>query len=108
MTQRKWLAECHAWLGDPTSVQYETSIGWRDAWSEMSPITHPHYLWRIRPATITLNGTELPKQIKFGDSINPCALLINTPDCRLQKTIWFSTREDRDLVYAKLVEVLGS
>jgi hypothetical protein len=109
MTQRKWLAECHAWLDDPTSVQFQNVEGtWfsscRQGWN---PITHPHYLWRIKPKTIMLNGTELPKPVKFSDSINPCALLINTPDCRLQKTLWFNTREDRDAVYSKLMEVLG-
>ena len=107
MTQRKWLAECHAWLGDPTSVQYETSIGWRDAWSEMSPITHPHYLWRIKPKTIMLNGTELPKPLSetvtSHEIVLTCAGL-NSP-CQMFS---FSTREDRDAVYAKLVEVLGA
>ena len=101
MTQRKWLAECHAWLGDPTSVQYETSIGWRDAWSEMSPITHPHYLWRIRPATIMLNGTELPKPVPSYDDTQ---FRLHIGDV----FFYFNTREDRDLVYAKLVEVLVS
>ena len=103
MTQRKWLAECHAWLGDPTSVQYETSIGWRDAWSEMSPITHPHYLWRIRPATITINGTELPKPVSMGSS----CLLLGKDEYTAQRAVYFNTREDCDLVYSKLVEVLG-
>ena len=106
MTQRKWLAECHAWLGDPTSVQYETSIGWRDAWSEMSPITHPHYLWRIKPATIMLNGTELPKPIKDRDLTTQSSQL--SGEGLFQTCFWFNTREDRDLVYAKLVEVLVS
>ena len=104
MTQRKWLAECHAWMGDPTSVQYETSIGWRDAWSEMSPITHPHYLWRIRPATITINGTELPRPVENFDPGQISFTLVG-PE---RNTFWFNTREDRDLVYTKLVEVLGS
>ena len=27
MTQRKWLAECHAWLDDPTSVQFQNVEG---------------------------------------------------------------------------------
>jgi hypothetical protein len=104
MNTRKWLAECHAWMGDPTSVQYETSIGWRDAWSEMSPITHPHYLWRIRPATITINGTELPRPVENFDPGQISFTLVG-PE---RNTFWFNTREDRDLVYTKLVEVLGS
>ena len=104
MTQRKWLAECHAWLGDPTSVQYETSIGWRDAWSEMSPITHPHYLWRIRPTTITINGTELPRPVPYFNGAE-YRVMISCSD-QLEE-FFFNTREDRDLVYAKLVEVLG-
>ena len=105
MTQRKWLAECHAWLGDPTSVQYETSIGWTDAWSEMSPITHPHYLWRIRPTTITINGTELPRPVPYFNGAE-YRVMISCSD--KVEEFYFNTSEDRDAVYSKLVEVLGS
>jgi hypothetical protein len=103
MTQRKWLAECHAWLDDPTSVQFQSVEGtWfsscRQGWN---PITNPHYLWRIHPATITLNGTELPRPV-------PC-----DKGTQFRLTIgdvlfYFNTLEDRDVVYSKLVEVLGS
>ena len=108
MTQRKWLAECHAWLDDPTSVQFQNVEGtWfsscRQGWN---PITHPHYLWRIKPKTIMLNGTELPKPIKDRDLTTQSSQL--SVEGLFQTCFWFNTREDRDLVYAKLVEVLVS
>jgi hypothetical protein len=102
MTTRKWLAECHAWL-DGVTVQYETSLGWVNSMGNMSPITHPHYLWRIRPATIMLNGTELPKPVDSGRQF----ISMGTGE-GVSRYFWFNTREDRDAVYAKLVEVLGS
>ena len=108
MNTRKWLAECHAWL-DGVTVQYETSLGWRDSMGDMSPITHPHYLWRIRPTTITINGVELPKPVPYTNDSNEgfFGTFIGTTDGRA-KTFYFNTSEDRDAVYAKLVEVLGS
>ena len=55
MTQRKWLAECHAWLNDPTSVQfkYQDSTYWEAA-IDRDPVTRPDLTWRIRPATSTI------------------------------------------------------
>ena len=62
---------------------------------------------RIKPATIMLNGTELPKPVSVGASF----LLLDKYEKYehpSQRAVYFNTREDRDAVYAKLVEVLGS
>lgn len=106
MTTRKWLAECHAWLDDPTSVQFQNAEGiWFTSCEQgWSPISHPTLPWRIKPATIMLNGTELPKPV-------PCAnepLHRITIDGGTLSFFYWHTREDRDAVYSKLVEVLGS
>ena len=48
MTQRKWLAECHAWLDDPTSVQYELEgvlDWWTPSASGFNPIRNPEHRW---------------------------------------------------------------
>ena len=61
---------------------------------------------RIKPATIMLNGTELPKPVP---ELTTCwSLSLKGADEDRSKVFWFNTREDRDAVYAKLVEVLGS
>ena len=108
MTQRKWLAECHAWLDDPTSVQARVKDG--DPWSSVadrfSPMDRPEWQWRIKPATIMLNGTELPKPVP--ERTTCWSLSLKGADEDRSKVFWFNTREDRDAVYAKLVEVLGS
>jgi hypothetical protein len=105
MNTRKWLAECHAWLDDPTSVQARVKDG--DPWSSVadrfSPMDRPEWQWRIRPATITINGTELPKPVSMGSS----CLLLGKDEYTAQRAVYFNTREDCDLVYSKLVEVLG-
>lgn len=107
MTQRKWLAECHAWLDDPTSVQFEDGAGgiWQTA-RRLDPITKPHLSWRIKPATITINGTELPRPHK-GAGIGISIYRGSSLDDDYKYFNW-DTREDRDAVYSKLVEVLGS
>ena len=103
MTQRKWLAECHAWLDDPWSVQCQVRTEWHVPQGLNNPIAYPDQNWRIKPATITINGTELPKPV-------PCA---NEPMHRITidggtlSFFYWPTREDRDVVYAKLVEVLS-
>ena len=107
MTQRKWLAECHAWLDDPGSVQFQNVEGtWfsscRQGWN---PITNPDYNWRIKPVTITLNGTELPRPVPYFNGAE-YRVMISCSD-KLEE-FYFNTSEDRDAVYAKLVEVLGS
>ena len=108
MTQRKWLAECHAWLDDPTSVQARVKDG--DPWSSVadrfSPMDRPEWQWRIKPATIMLNGTELPKPVP--ERTTYWSLSLKGADEDRSKVFWFNTREDRDAVYSKLVEVLGS
>jgi hypothetical protein len=106
MTQRKWLDECHAWLDDPGSVQFQNVEGtWfsscRQGWN---PITNPDYNWRIKPVAITINGTELPRPVENFDPGQISFTLVG-PE---RNTFWFNTREDRDAVYNKLVEVLGS
>ena len=105
MNTRKWLAECHAWLDDPTSVQARVKDG--DPWSSVadrfSPMDRPEWQWRIRPATIMLNGTELPKPVDSGRQF----ISMGTGE-GVSRYFWFNTSEDRDKVYAKLVEVLGS
>jgi hypothetical protein len=102
MNTRKWLAECHAWLDDSTSVQARVKDG--DPWSSVadrfSPMDRPEWQWRIKPATITINGTELPKPVPC-DDFTKVRLTIG------DVLFWFNTREDRDAVYAKLVEVLS-
>ena len=108
MTTRKWLAECHAWLDDPTSVQFQNVEGtWfsscRQGWN---PITNPDYNWRIKPATITINDVELPKPHKGHDTLDRLYIRFSTGTN--EDYFWFNIREDRDAVYAKLVEVLGS
>ena len=55
MTQREWLAECHAWLDDPTSVQYKTNEGTWTSIPQANPIDHPHLTWRIKPSTFWFN-----------------------------------------------------
>ena len=59
---------------------------------------------RIRPATIMLDGVELPKPVSMG----PSWLWFGKSEHTAQRAVYFNTREDRDAVYAKLVEVLGS
>ena len=107
MTQRKWLAECHAWLDDPTSVQARVKDG--DPWSSVadrfSPMDRPEWQWRIKPATIMLNGTELPKPVP--ERTTCWSLSLKGADEDRSKVFWFNTREDRDAVYAKLVEILS-
>ena len=109
MSTRKWLAECHAWLDDPTSVQYfHTGM---DKWDnvvkpeEFNPVKNPAYDWRIKPATITINGVELPKPVP--ERTTCWSLSLKGADEDRSKVFWFNTREDRDAVYAKLVEVLS-
>ena len=105
MTQRKWLAECHAWLDDPTSVQFQNAEGiWFTSCEQgWSPISNPTLSWRIKPAAIMLNGTELPKPVSVGAS----CLLLGKYEHTPQRAVYFNTREDRDAVYAKLVEILS-
>ena len=109
MTQRKWLAECHAWLDDPTSVQCQVRTEWHVPQGLNNPIAYPDQNWRIKPKTIMLNGTELPKPVPYTNDSNASffGTFIGTTDGRA-KTFYFNTSEDRDAVYAKLVEVLGS
>ena len=105
MTQRKWLAECHAWLDDPTSVQCQVRTEWQVPQGLNNPIAYPGQNWRIRPATITLNGTELPRPVPYFNGAE-YRVMISCSD-QLEE-FFFNTREDRDAVYAELVEVLGS
>ena len=64
---------------------------------------------RVKPATIMLNGTELPKPMQWDNVVDrQFPLTINSHGMALDKAFWFNTREDRDAVYSKLVEVLGS
>jgi hypothetical protein len=106
MTQRKWLAECHAWLDDPGSVQCQVRTEWHVPQGLNNPIAYPDQNWRIKPKTIMINGTELPKPIKDRDLTTQSSQL--SVEGLFQTCFWFNTREDRDLVYAKLVEVLVS
>ena len=107
MNTRKWLAECHAWLDDPTSVQARVKDG--DPWSSVadrfSPMDRPEWQWRIRPATITINGTVLPRPVPYFNGAE-YRVMISCSD-KLEE-FYFNTSEDRDAVYSKLVEVLGS
>ena len=109
MTTRKWLAECHAWLDDPTSVQFQNAEGiWFTSCEQgWSPISNPTLPWRIKPATITINGTELPKPMDAAGITQTSNRIRLITDDR-QENFWWPTRDDRDAVYAKLVEVLGS
>ena len=99
---------CHAWIDDPTSVQYLGGSGkWFAGDANTSPLAQPEEEWRIRPATITINGTELPKPV---DGVSNYEVFIRSgdyPGCT-EMMYCFNTREDRDAVYSKLVEVLGS
>jgi hypothetical protein len=104
MTQRKWLAECHAWLDDPTSVQCQVRTEWQVPQGLNNPIAYPGQNWRIKPVAITINGTELPRPVENFDPGQISFTLVG-PE---RNTFWFNTREDRDAVYNKLVEVLGS
>ena len=77
-------------------------IGWQQALEVISEGQTIEL--RVKPATIMLNGTELPKPV-------PCAnepLHRITIDGGALSFFYWHTREDRDAVYAKLVEVLGS
>ena len=105
MNTRKWLAECHAWLDAPGSVEYQSDHTiWYSADAHNNPVDNPELLWRIKPATITINGTELPKPVSMG----PSWLWFGKSEHTAQRAVYFNTREDRDLVYAELMEVLGS
>ena len=108
MNTRKWLAECHAWLDDPTSVQWEEQVAigtWHLGSSGFGPVNNSTYNWRIKPKTITINGTELPKPVP---ELTTCwSLSLKGADEDRSKVFWFNTREDRDAVYAKLVEILS-
>ena len=65
MTQRKWLAECHAWLDDPGSVQFQNENGnWITPSSGLCPLYDGRMNWRIKPATVMVNGAECPKAIE--------------------------------------------
>jgi hypothetical protein len=102
MNTRKWLAECHAWLDDPGSVQCQVRTEWHVPKGLNNPIAYPDQNWRIRPATIMLNGTELPKPVDSGRQF----ISMGTGE-GVSRYFWFNTREDRDLVYAKMVEILS-
>ena len=107
MTQRKWLKECHAWLDDPESVQYKSDGDlWVTANGAFNPVNnHEHLLWRIKPKTITINGCEFV----LSETITEYELQVSTNgDDAVCHFVYFNTREDRDAVYNKLVEVLGS
>ena len=107
MNTRKWLAECHAWLDDPTNVQLQTAEGQWIIADGLGPISSPEYLWRIKPATIMLNGCELSKPVPC-DDFTKVRLTIGDAWLTIGDALfWFNTSEDRDLVYAKLVEVLS-
>lgn len=81
-------------------------------WKDIRPDEALHFITnriaklRIKPATITINGTELPKPVPNADE--PPEQFCFTLYGEERKAFWFNTREDRDAVYAKLVEVLGS
>ena len=61
---------------------------------------------RIKPATIMLNGVELPKPLDAAGITQTSNRIRLITDDR-QENFWFNTREDRDAVYAKLVEILS-
>ena len=105
MNTRKWLSECHAWLDDPGSVQCQVRTEWQVPQGLNNPIAYPAQNWRIKPATITLNGVELPKPVLCDECKR---FMFNIESSGIVHTFWFNTREDRDAVYAKLVEVLGA
>ena len=107
MTTRKWLAECHAWLDDPTSVQYHDHEIWYVADTHNNPIDCQHLNWRIRPTTIAINGVELPKPVpEIAEQVGSHWLMLESSSCSRQYFHWH-TSEDRDAVYAKLVEILS-
>ena len=107
MNTRKWLAECHAWLDDPWSVQCQVRTEWHVPQGLNNPIAYPDQNWRIKPATITINGTELPKPVQPFKA-GQYHISLSTTNADDDRCFWWDSSEDRDSVYAKLVEVLGS
>ena len=78
-------------------------IGWQQALEVISEGQTIEL--RVKPATIMLNGTELPKPVP--ERTTCWSLSLKGADEDRSKVFWFNTREDRDAVYAKLVEILS-
>ena len=102
MNTRKWLAECHAWLDDPESVQVSYTEGgyWqgiREYWH--SPLSSPQWGWRIKPKIMSINGREFPAPV---DGSLRQWIRISTGN--EESVFLHSTQEARDLHYKILVE----
>lgn len=68
------------------------------------PVTRPDLTWRIKPKTIMLNGTELPKPVQ---SVGQYHISLSTTNADDDRCFWWDSSEDRDAVYNKLCEVLN-
>ena len=98
-------------IADGEQIQDTTNYGWADVSAQFAlrvVANRSCGCLRIKPATIMLNGTELPKPVPYTNdsSASFFGTFVGTTDGRA-KTFYFNTREDRDVVYAKLVEVLN-
>jgi hypothetical protein len=103
MTQRKWLAECHAWLDDPTSVEFNDFGNWVQARDlRANPIRDANLTWRIKPKTLSINGREFEAPVPIDDG----EFLIEIVHWGTMKRVNFyhATPEARDLHYKILVE----
>lgn len=109
---RKWLAECHAWLDDPLSVEWNEpgTVRWfTPLASGHTPLSRPDLNWRIKPPTIAINGVEVPRPVAYRHNTKQyCLTLCNHSTVGIMdKDFRFNTSEDRDVVFRRLIEVLS-
>ena len=112
MTQRKWLAECHAWLDDPENVEFIDEVD--HIWvvpvpESYDPIMCPNMTWRIKPATILVNGVKCPKNEITGKFYVRISWGTETTSCVMQDSRWltYSSEADARKVYEALIAPFG-
>ena len=102
MNTRKWLAECHAWLDDPTSVEFNDFGNWVPA-SDLraNPIRDANLTWRIKPRTVSINGREFPAPVDADGNLRWALRIFTGIE---ERVFLHETQEARDLHYQILIE----
>lgn len=107
MSTRKWLAECHAWLDDPESVQFRSVDGNWITYIDrgVNPFEDAEMEWRIKPKSLSINGREFEQPCTVGMDMGWVVYLrcgdLGGDD---QHYFYHATKEARDLHYKILVE----